>query len=187
MEIEHVILDLDQTLIAADYPSKYKQFIPYYKHYDMDGKYVIFERPFLQEFLDYLFKRYKVSIWTAASMEYATFIIDNIITPKGTSRKLEWFFWDYHCHLSKKVINQAPKGLKLLWGKFNIDNTNNTNTIIIDDNPDVYKAQKKNCVFVPEFMPSKVSKDTFLKDLVARLEEKKSIEAINQEIGRKDV
>ena len=41
-----------------------------------DGHYKVFERPGLQEFLDYLFANFNVSVWTAASKSYALFIID---------------------------------------------------------------------------------------------------------------
>ena len=72
----HIILDLDQTLISAEPSEEYnfaknreksKKFV----FHDMDGYYVVFERPGLQSFLTYLFDNFNVSIWTAASKRYS--------------------------------------------------------------------------------------------------------------------
>ena len=80
----HVILDLDQTIISAETPKeidltgqdkiKAKKFT----FHDMDNYYIVFERPGLQKFLDFLFANFSVSVWTAASKDYAAFIIKNI-------------------------------------------------------------------------------------------------------------
>ena len=60
--MNNILLDLDQTLIAALSPDeldekKHSKKMKKFKYYNMDGDYTIFERPYLQEFLDYLFDK----------------------------------------------------------------------------------------------------------------------------------
>ena len=94
----NIVLDLDQTLISSE---DLKDFVPdqkkmsHFKHAKMDNSYITFERPHLQEFLDFLFKNYNVSIWTAATKNYALFIINKFIRKRG--RNIDFIFFSYHC------------------------------------------------------------------------------------------
>ena len=157
----NIFLDLDNTIISAealeDFPFTKKDIlhkVMKFTFYNMDGYYLVFERPHLQEFLDYLFVNYNVSVWTAASRYYALFIINKIILKKK-DRKLNYVFWDYHGQISKKkyktISNGDPKNLKLLWEFFKLDGINENNTIIIDDFSDVTDVQPGNSIRIKEF------------------------------------
>ena len=152
----NIVLDLDQTLISAeatedfDYDKNQKKAGKFTFH-NMDDYYVVFERPHLQDFLSFLFKHFKVSIWTAASKDYALFVIDKIIIGNNNNRHIEWVFYDTHCNIAKKLNKKGHKNLTLLWGEFEIKEMNRQNTIILDDLKDVYTYQEGNCVAVPEF------------------------------------
>lgn len=165
------LLDLDQTLISAESTKKYnfkknKEKAKKFKFYDMDGYYIVFERPYLQEFLDYLFANFNVSVWTAASKDYALFIIDKILLQNKSNRKLDWVFFSYHCDLSRK-IKSGSKNLSVLWEKYKIENYNKDNTVILDDYDEVYNTQKNNCIIAKqfEFEDDNSESDSFLKDL----------------------
>jgi len=154
----NIICDLDETFISALSPDEYdknkykdknKKFSDNGAMVDMDGCYDVYSRPHLQEFLDYLFKNFNVSIWTAASKDYALFIIDKIILAGNPDRKLDFIFFSYHCDLSKK-IKKGIKDLSILWDVYNIPGYNENNTLIIDDNSDVKKTGY--CIQVPEFV-----------------------------------
>lgn len=158
---ENVILDLDQTLIYShpaekkltpEQQAKAKKF-KYYEMKDTNNKviYITFERPGLQPFLDYLFSTYNVSVWTAATKDYALYIINNSILKKP-GRKLSWILFDYHCDLSQQDTKYT-KSLRMLWEKkkFNIPGHTEENTIIIDDLDEVYAAQPQNCIPIPVF------------------------------------
>ena len=149
--IKNILLDLDQTLIFSEELSKFTptEKMKLFKYKKMDDSYITFARPHLQEFLDYIFKNFRVAVWTAASKSYAKFIIDNFILIKP-GRKLDFVFYSYHCNLSIKSGN-GLKGLNMLWEKFNLKGYNKHNTIIIDDNHDVKKIQIENCYHIPEF------------------------------------
>lgn len=150
----NVLLDLDNTLISSISrkeekrcnKSKFRRFV----WENMDGQFKVFQRPGLQEFLDFLFENFNVSVWTAASKSYALFIIDNFILIKP-ERKLEHVFFSYHCLESIKK-RDAQKDLRMLWTKFNLGNIYDTkNTFIIDDNPEVYETQPTKCIRVYPF------------------------------------
>ncbi len=182
MKKPHIFLDLDQTLISAEPTEEYdfkknenkaKKFLSH----DMDKMYIVFERPGLQEFLDYLFKNFDVSIWTAASKDYALFIIDKIICPKSKrdSRKLNFIFFSYHCGYSEKNIGNIKK-LSLLWDVYGFKDFEKDNTFILDDNTEVYKGQEDNCILVKpfEFNEENSENDKYLKDLISILEKIKN-------------
>ena len=152
----NVILDLDNTLISAealtDFPFKkdgMREKALKFSIHDMDGYYIVFERPGLQEFLDYLFKNYTISIWTAATKDYALFIIKHIIL-KNPNRRLNYIMFSYHCNISKKLFKNS-KDLRLLWNIFKLPNFNPENSIIIDDLDEVYETQPNNAIHIKAF------------------------------------
>jgi len=156
----NIVLDIDQTLISAEPTEEYdfkknKEKAKKFTYHNMDGYYVVFERPGLQPFLDYLFKTFNVSIWTAASKDYACFIIDKIILPSDKpGRTLDYVFCSYHCDISKK-IKKGSKNLTLLKDSFLLSDYDLSNTLIIDDYDEVLKTQPSNCIFAEAFEFSK--------------------------------
>ena len=168
LEKEHLILDLDKTLIHSISNNEMKSLseseiasLSKFKTHNMDDYYTVVERTGLQPFLDYIFNRFNVSIWTAASKDYALFVIENIINIKP-DRKLEWIMFSYHCDVSKKE-NNGIKDLNMLWDTFKLDEFSSENTIIIDDHPDVYNIQKQKCISIPAF---DIENPTFTNDRV---------------------
>lgn len=153
--IVNVFLDLDNTLISSE-PllnfdlEKYKEKIGLFSQHYMEQLYIVFERPGLQEFLDYLFANFKVSVWTAASEAYALFIINNIILNNKPERKLNWTLFSYHCDWSENR-KRGIKGLSLLWDGINIPGLTSDNTLIIDDLNDVTEIQPKNSIKIHPF------------------------------------
>ena len=175
-----IFLDLDHTLICGE-PSEeldfnlYKNKHKLFDSFDMDGYYMIYSRPYLQEFLDYIFSNFNVSIWTAASKDYALFIIEKIILHNKPDRHLDFIFFDYHCNLSKKINNYTKK-LSILWDHYKLKNFSYNNTIIIDDYiEDVHKCQPNNCIIATkfEFTKNNSENDTFLKDIIPKLKKMK--------------
>lgn len=187
-----ILLDLDQTLISAEASdeidfSKYKHKEAKFRVDDMDGYYMVYSRPHLQEFLDYLFKNFNVTIWTAASKDYALFIVDKIILNNQPERKLDFIFFSYHCDLSKKN-KKYSKELCMLWDIHKIPGYSYKDTVILDDyKADVHKCQPNNCIIAPpfEFTREGSENDTFLLDLIPELEKmKQRIEEENENITK---
>lgn len=167
----HFVLDLDQTLISAEPSEEYdfkknKDKAKKFVFHDMDGYYVVFERPGLQPFLTYLFENFNVSIWTAASKDYALFIIDKIVLAGNKNRKIDYIFFSYHCDISEKK-KKGTKDLSLLWDTFGLKEFTKENTVILDDYDEVQNTQPENCIVaVPfEFGKEGSEKDDFLEKL----------------------
>jgi len=191
----NIILDIDQTLIDAVYFGKenidkdeddeYYDFLKNkekalkFDYENFDDYYVIFFRPHLQTFLDYIFENFNVSIWTAASKDYALFIIENIICRNDPKRKLDYTFFSYHCSLSKK-FKKGTKDLSMMWDFYKDPNFSESNTFILDDYDEVYNTQPNNCIFVDppfHFKTKGSEKDNFLLNLIPKLKKiKKNIE-----------
>jgi TFIIF-interacting CTD phosphatase-like protein len=173
------ILDLDQTIISGEPTEEYnfeknKKKASKFRFETMENYYIIFERPYLQQFLTFLFKNFNVSIWTAASKDYALFIIDKIIVAGNKDRKIDYIFFSYHCGISKKIKRGSSKELSILWTYYKLPKYNQDNTVILDDYvEDVYKNQKQNCIVAKpfEFKDDNSHKDKFLKDLQNKLRE----------------
>lgn len=189
----NIVLDLDQTVISAeayeDYNTKHnKRKAKKFSYEDMDGYYVVFERPGLQPFLDFLFSNFNVSVWTAASKDYALFIIEKILLKKP-GRKIDWIFFSYHCEISKK-IKKRTKHLHMFWEKYEMEGYNVNNTIILDDYDEVYNTQKNNCIFMKpfEFTEDDSENDNFLQLIKPHLENilsqgnTDSVEIVNNEL-----
>jgi TFIIF-interacting CTD phosphatase-like protein len=156
MPLEHVILDLDNTLICSTYVTdelseEKKKDIKDLKKIVMEDYYDIYERPGLQEFLDYLFSTYKVSVFTAASKDYALFIIDKFILTKP-ERELDYIFWSYHCMISKGKYKGNNKRIAMLIEDFDLgDSYKLESTVLIDDLSDWGKDQRENVITIKGF------------------------------------
>lgn len=181
-KLENFILDLDQTLISAEeldddgvyeYQDKYAEKMSKFNSVKMEKDFLVFERPHLQKFLTYIFDNFRVSIWTAASQLYATFVIDKLILEGHPERKIDWIFFSYHCKISQKHKN-GSKDLSTLWDIFKLPGYRPDNTIILDDYEEVFNTQKDNCILaVPfEFTEEGSENDVFLKDLTKKLKTK---------------
>ena len=153
----NVVLDLDSTLISSisdeeehemsDHDMKYR--LKQFYWINMGNYYKVFERPGLQEFLTYLFKHYRVSVWTAASKAYALFIIKHIIL-RDPKRKLFLFLFSHHCRISRHDAG-GSKDLSLLWKDFKIPGMTPYNTVIVDDLKSVCDIQPDKCILVKPF------------------------------------
>ena len=173
----NIILDLDQTLISAEPTEEYnfeknKEKAKKFTFHNMDGYYVVFERPGLQEFLDFLFSECNVSVWTAASKDYAMFILEKILLTKP-ERSLDYAFCSYHCDISKK-LQKGSKNLKLLKEHFKMEDYDLDKTFIVDDYDEVHKIQPSNAILAEPFEFSKTGSenDDFLVKVQKKLKEK---------------
>ena len=193
-----VFLDLDQTLISSELLDRSaadggetvydiesnKVKARNFNFQNMEGLYVIFERPYLQEFLDFLFKNFDVGVWTAASQDYANFIVKHIVIGDHTERKLKYFLCSYHGKKSSSMYN-GTKDLRMAWECYKIPGYDETNTIILDDYIEVYNTQKKNCLIAKEFsyFDEGSEKDSFLKGLKDLLQRNVLADGISNDLG----
>lgn len=150
----NVILDLDNTIINA-LEEHERQKIPndiqsQYDYKDMATYgYRIFGRPGLQEFLDFLFDNFNVSVFTAAEQEYALFIVNNFLLTKP-GRKVHNILFRYHVDIALKRYD-GMKDLRLLFDIFKLPNFYPCNTVIIDDLEDVRQANPLHTIQIKSF------------------------------------
>lgn len=170
----NLILDLDNTIISSLTKEEYtkRKIDPKVKFTSVcDGLYYTLGRPYLDEFLKYIFQHFNVSVWTAASKDYAIEIIKKYIIKGNKNRKLKSFLYDVHCKESIDNINpKTPKDLRYLFSNKKTG-YNKDNTVIIDDLKDVIKYNKKNVIDSEYFDASKKDalKDIFLLNLIKDL------------------
>lgn len=173
----NIVLDLDNTLISAiDTTEEHnmgketlrnRQRV--FKWFNMDDEFKVFERPYLQQFLTWLFENFTVSIWTAASKLYALSIIEKVVlADKG--RELDYILFSHHCRESTRNCN-CQKKLSMLSEEFPIGYDIN-NTYIIDDNLDVFNGQPDMCIQIKRFdiQDPKCENDTELLIVQQKLE-----------------
>ena len=175
-KITNIVLDLDSTVINSIQSNEEKPNVklPFYLMIDDDNPdevyYIVYERPHLQKFLDYIFKFYNVGVWTAASKDYAIFIVENILLQNKPERKLEFLLFDYHVKISENMPNfKSTKDLNLIWKNFNT--FTDKNTIIVDDYSDVFMPQLGNAYPIPPFIvrDENAESDTELLKLMRKL------------------
>jgi|688.fasta_scaffold185111_3 hypothetical protein len=171
----NLVLDLDNTIISSLTKDEFEnrkidnkvKFQPV-----CNGLYYTMERPYLNEFLNYIFPRFHVSVWTAASKDYAQEIIEKFIIKGKKNRKLRGFLYNSHCKESMDLINpKTMKDLRYLYvSKNKLFNPNNT--VIIDDLKEVLNNNKKNSIDSEYFDSSKKNalNDTFLLQLMKDLD-----------------
>jgi TFIIF-interacting CTD phosphatase-like protein len=177
-QLRNILLDLDETLISAveirklsKDPQKMAQFQERSKRFNvhqMDNDYYIVERPGVQPFLDFVFKHFNVSVWTAASKEYAIFVLKHVILRPG--RKIDYFMCSENCDASY----ERTGCLKQLNQLFHLPRYNPSNTMIIDDNDNVQERQSNPVwpIKAFRFFRKQSEADTHLPALQKALEKK---------------
>lgn len=144
---------------------------------DWDEYYRIFSRPHLQDFLDYLFDNFIVTVWSAADASYVFWIVENFILIKP-NRHLKAIFFRKDCDISSSIYDKdSPKDLRLLNNEYSHYGYLPCRTLIIDDHPEVYRANKNNCIRADFFDVAKKSaqSDDFLIRSIKILEKLRKI------------
>jgi hypothetical protein len=186
-KLKTIVLDLDATLIhsrelrCSENKDVYKGLKNFENFYIMSDDFIVVERPKGQKFLNYLFENFEnLIVWTAASKDYAEFIIDKCIR-KDENRQLSWYFFSYHCNLSEDKYS-STKNLKLLREYFHLDECDETSICILDDYSDVADGNPGKCIIAPPFDSENKdsSKDNFFEKLMVCFDRNMDVESINE-------
>lgn len=155
--LENILLDIDHTLVHTLNMDDFNE-IPLDLVLQLDIVFfndeniniAIILRPYVREFLNYLFQNYTVGIFTAGNAAYAEIIIEQLFNHNPVIALN-----------SEDVMMSQSKylGYKNLKYVFDIVPTfNKQNTIIIDDHQAVYETNKKNCIHLKPFEVVKENK-----------------------------
>ena len=157
----NVLLDIDETMIhsvvtpCSRVPRKPD---PRYDSLVMstgDGSkecYVVYGRPYLQEFLDYVFANFNVGILTYGTKDYAQPILDHFVTrPQNPERKLIYKMDRDYEHKTKNLVGK--KNLSHLFKVLRPAGFYRWNTILVDNDEIVSLTNPSNVIKVPDFEP----------------------------------
>lgn len=163
--MELIVLDIDHTLLEAKYIVKENLNLltiqPDYITFDTnlegiteDLGLVIYLRPHLIEFLDFLSKnnKYSIAIWTAGTRKWAEFITQKIL--KDYTFKFVWSCEDMYLHY--KQIQR----IFIIYPDFNM-----YNTLFIDDRIFISDSMilNNNChLQIKEFFYDQINDDEFI-------------------------
>ena len=82
----NIILDLDQTLISSEeihlLKKSHKKKMDLFNNKNLDDQYIVFERPGLQSFLDYLFENFNVSVCLIPSINWEPIPFNGFLSDK---------------------------------------------------------------------------------------------------------
>lgn len=127
-------------------------------------------RPYLREFLQVLFNRGEVAIWSSMKMEDTAFVSRLVLSSRPSQ-----FIWSrQECDsipVAGKLKPLLRKPLDLIWSKFPKKFTTQ-NTIMIDDTRAKLELHLENHLHIPEYhvCPGNIGLDTVLKVLAQRIE-----------------
>ncbi len=169
INVMHVILDLDLTLInSLEKGEKHGFNIKSTKVPDLN-EYDVYERPGLQEFLDGIFvKENRVSVWTAASKDYALAIVNKFILIKP-ERELENIFFHYHCEISSKNFGNNSKDLRTLHKLLGIKKLPKEKLVLIDDTQAWSLGQESLVEIIQPFDLSETKEDAVLQKMLEKI------------------
>jgi len=150
MSIQNIVLDIDNTLLhgISKRPSPHSMFdkVPPISPDAEDESYIYYYRPGVHEFLDKVFSKYNVGIFTAASSEYAQFIVNSLF--KQHKEKLH-FVYSQREYDECKYITGGMKDLSYVEQKYPLFRS--MNTIIIDDCYAVKGTNRDKCIQIKHY------------------------------------
>ena len=135
-----LVLDLDETLIHATEQSLEREAD------FMVGKYHVYARPYLKEFLQYAFREFDVGVWTSAGAQYAKDIVSEVF--KDTVPL--FLFSSLRCTLRRNFNTNEYVPVKRL-SKLKSMGYRLEQIIAIDDTPEKHKENYGNLVHIQEY------------------------------------
>jgi RNA polymerase II subunit A small phosphatase-like protein len=162
-----IILDLDETLIHTESVPK-----EYEGQYDFDFKfkgigqslYYTKKRPYLKQFLDYIFENFDVAVWTAAGVDYAKEVLNGL---EINEEKLKFFYTKDNCTIKLNYDYSDYYGIKNL-NKLKKRGIDLDRVLIIDDKVETAINNYGNLIHIKPFTDDK--NDTELLKLISYLE-----------------
>jgi hypothetical protein len=148
----------------------------------MRGAFYVYARPGLEDFLHFVFSRFNVIIFTAASLPYAWFVIRHFIldNPRHTSQRRKHILavlTEPQCTMSQSfakeqgVQSNSPKFLSWLFKEHPEIKCDPKRMVFLDDLPSVRQANPQHCLYTPGFdvLKKGSGKDRFLSDVQGEL------------------
>jgi phosphoserine phosphatase len=157
-----IVLDIDRTIVHSCLKYFVKDnWIENYKTFNFDA-YVIFLRPHLEKFLNFLKeKKYKVALFTGGDKDYANFIKKNILD-KYLNVPLEFVYSRVEADESFDFDGKL-KSVNYISNQINIPVEN---ILLIDDANNVKRGNPNNCYQISPFVVCCEIKHIFVPEMI---------------------
>jgi carboxy-terminal domain RNA polymerase II polypeptide A small phosphatase len=172
-----LVLDLDGTLVHAEKMEKVEKVdakqvkIPHFIiRPDLQTSYRVYERPSAREFILCISKAFHTVLFTAAELEYACLILDQI----DPQKRIRYIYHRNNCHFCEVCVNvnvkeqtsyeststsyEYVKNLRLVHHDMK-------NVIIIDNTPTAFSLQPYNGIPIVTFPTTKGFQEDYLLQL----------------------
>jgi hypothetical protein len=161
------VLDLDETLVHTNMDcDKNFAHLPDYKVVEDFGYF----RPHLREFLQHVFSKFDVFIWTAASKEYADIVLEKMLT-KEQSQQVVRVLTSAEIVLHEQVGGYASRYVKRVKPLTRLHRTLER-VVMVDDKQESCLLNPDNGILAPAFKnPDLQADDDYLLRLVKLLDE----------------
>ena len=179
-----LVLDLDETLFYAQYPSDYyskcSDIMP---DFEIDDLYPVIERPQVHTFLQYAFNNFDVAVWTSAASDYALDAVAKLIGA-NMHGDLVFVYDDTKCVKHRPAVNDMvyydPYTFHYLkdLSKLKKFGYPKEKIIVVDDSPEKWKRDYGNLICIPPFTGD--LSDKYLLKLIDYLEELKYTDNIRK-------
>ena len=149
--MKHIILDLDETIVnISSKPSTTQQ--DHFQFQLGSHTYYGMKRPGLEVFLNQIFSCFQtVSIWTAATREYADQVIAAVFTERQR-RKLNFLYTRNKLKVEKNGIYSKPLRKIFQTAEAKKIGMTRWNTVMIDDREIIFKNNKGNGIVIPPWV-----------------------------------
>jgi hypothetical protein len=164
----NLILDIDGTLIQSLETKVENTKL----RYTPILRFNTYHRPHLEEFLEFVFENFNVSIWTCGTSGYMELIINDIIKKIIKEPKINLSLSAIDCEYSQE--NYGKHSFKNLRYVFDLDHEFNVkNTILIDDDVTNINENKYNCFGIKPFLANSknAENDVSLLNIMNRLKD----------------
>jgi carboxy-terminal domain RNA polymerase II polypeptide A small phosphatase len=136
-----LILDIDETLVFATPTPLDRE--PDFRVFE----YSVYQRPGLEDFLEFAFKEFSVGIWTSSGEHYAREVAAKMIRP---SQKLALFWWSSRCTRRRNLETDELYWVKDLK-KVKRLGYRLEHVIVVDDSPEKLERSYGNHIQIEPY------------------------------------
>jgi len=159
-----IILDLNNVLIDRLYDAD--------RSHDVDhpqatrvGNFLVWTRPHLQSFLDFLFESFDVAVWSSVKAWNIESLLPLVLGDHQSELKFVWSQDQCQSVDNPDPEAKAPlflKNLSEVWNAF--PQYDESNTLIIDDSLDKLQHNPDQCCWIPDKWSRDMTEDRQLSD-----------------------
>jgi len=150
--INTIVLDIDRTLVhSVEHYLVKDEWKTHFTWFAFD-EYIVFLRPYLTEFLTFLFESsFHIAIFTAGSLKYVKSLMKHVFNPyvDKYNKSLRFVLCE---DANSMCINKYGKTKHLPFITDRFPSIDYRECLIIDDSSQVKRSNGEQCILVPQFV-----------------------------------